>query len=419
MKKINHWINGKNVAGNDYFQTTNPATGEVLAEVASGGEAEVNQAVAAAKEAFPKWANLPMKERARLMRRLGDLIDQNVPEIAAMETADTGLPIHQTKNVLIPRASHNMMKNSVAMLAVCMLAQSHLAIAVGAPAPQEIKIVLLGTKGGPSLLNTARLPQATALTIGDKIWLIDAGYGASLQLVKNGIPLRSINTILLTHLHSDHILDYPSLLMNAWASGLKDHTIQVYGPPGTQAMTKASWKVFDRDITLRMEEEGKPDPRNLVKATDIGQGVIYKDELVTISALKVPHSPFPDGEAFAYRFDTQGKRIVFSGDTSWFPPLATFAQGADILVHEAVHVPSVAKLANSIGNGKTLAEAIASHHTTIEDVGKIAREAHVKKLVLSHLVPATVADDVWQQEAMKNYPGPVIVGHDNMTLSVP
>ncbi|MDF2527218.1 MAG: hpaE [Enterobacter mori] len=107
MKKINHWINGKNVAGSEYFHTTNPASGEVLAEVASGGEAEIHQAVAAAKEAFPKWANLPMKERARLMRRLGDLIDQNVPEIAAMETADTGLPIHQTKNVLIPRASHN------------------------------------------------------------------------------------------------------------------------------------------------------------------------------------------------------------------------------------------------------------------------------------------------------------------------
>lgn len=126
--------------------------------------------------------------------------------------------------------------------------------------------------------------------------------------------------------------------MNAWASGLKDHTIQVYGPPGTQAMTKASWKVFDRDITLRMEEEGKPDPRNLVKATDIGQGVIYKDELVTISALKVPHSPFPDGEAFAYRFDTQGKRIVF-----WRYVLVSAAcnvcPGADILVHEAVHVP--------------------------------------------------------------------------------
>ena len=77
MKKINHWINGKNVAGSEYFHTTNPASGEVLAEVASGGEAEIHQAVAAAKEAFPKWANMPMKERARLMRRLGDLIDQN------------------------------------------------------------------------------------------------------------------------------------------------------------------------------------------------------------------------------------------------------------------------------------------------------------------------------------------------------
>ncbi|VDZ79597.1 Ribonuclease Z [Salmonella bongori] len=169
-----------------------------------------------------------------------------------------------------------MMKNSVAMLAVGMLAQSHLANAAGAPAPQEIKMVLLGTKGGPSLLNTARLPQATALTIGDRVWLIDAGYGASLQLVKSGIPLRNINTILLTHLHSDHILDYPSVLMNAWASGLKDHTIQVYGPPGTQAMTKAIWNVFDRDITLRMEEEGKPDPRTLVKATDIEQASSIK-----------------------------------------------------------------------------------------------------------------------------------------------
>ncbi|MDI3441023.1 5-carboxymethyl-2-hydroxymuconate semialdehyde dehydrogenase [Erwinia sp. V90_4] len=107
MKKVNHWINGKNVASHDYFTTCNPATGEVLAEVASGGEQEIEQAVAAAKIAFPKWAGTPMKERARLMRRLGELIDRNVPQIAELETADTGLPIHQTRNVLIPRASHN------------------------------------------------------------------------------------------------------------------------------------------------------------------------------------------------------------------------------------------------------------------------------------------------------------------------
>ena len=107
MKKVNHWINGKNVESKEYFEDLNPATGEVIAEVASGGQKEIDEAVAAAKEAFPKWANTPMKERARLMRKLGELIDQNVPQIAELETQDTGLPIHQTKDVLIPRASHN------------------------------------------------------------------------------------------------------------------------------------------------------------------------------------------------------------------------------------------------------------------------------------------------------------------------
>lgn len=104
---LKHWINGKEVESKETFINYNPATMEEICEVASGGETEVNAAVAAAKEAFPKWANTPAKERARLMRNLGELIDKNVPKIAELETKDTGLPIHQTKNVLIPRASHN------------------------------------------------------------------------------------------------------------------------------------------------------------------------------------------------------------------------------------------------------------------------------------------------------------------------
>jgi 5-carboxymethyl-2-hydroxymuconic-semialdehyde dehydrogenase len=103
---IKHWINGREVESKEVFETVNPATGEVITEVASGGADEINAAVAAAK-AFPKWAGTPAKERAKIMRRLGELIDQNVPMLAELETLDTGLPIHQTKNVLIPRASHN------------------------------------------------------------------------------------------------------------------------------------------------------------------------------------------------------------------------------------------------------------------------------------------------------------------------
>jgi 5-carboxymethyl-2-hydroxymuconic-semialdehyde dehydrogenase len=105
--KINHLINGRSVAGQHYFETVNPATQDVLAEVASGGEAEVNSAVAAAYAAFPKWAATPATERAKIMRKLGDLITQHVPEIAQTETRDCGQTISQTGKQLVPRAADN------------------------------------------------------------------------------------------------------------------------------------------------------------------------------------------------------------------------------------------------------------------------------------------------------------------------
>ncbi|WP_332824739.1 5-carboxymethyl-2-hydroxymuconate semialdehyde dehydrogenase [Ramlibacter sp.] len=105
--RIDHLIDGKAVAGREYFETVNPATQEVLAEVASGGEPEVNAAVAAAKAAFPKWSALPATERAKLVRKLGDLVAQHVPQIARTETDDTGQVIAQTGKQLVPRAADN------------------------------------------------------------------------------------------------------------------------------------------------------------------------------------------------------------------------------------------------------------------------------------------------------------------------
>ena len=107
MNRIDHLIGGRRVAGERYFETLNPATQEVLAEVACGGEAQVDAAVAAAKEAFPKWAGTPAVERARLMRKLGDLIAQHVPEISQLETNDCGQVIAQTGKQLVPRAADN------------------------------------------------------------------------------------------------------------------------------------------------------------------------------------------------------------------------------------------------------------------------------------------------------------------------
>jgi len=106
-QRIDHLINGKAVASPEHFETVNPSTQAVLAEVAAGGSDEVNAAVAAAKAAFPKWSATPQKERARLMRKLGDLINAQVPEIAAMESSDCGQTISQTGKQLIPRAADN------------------------------------------------------------------------------------------------------------------------------------------------------------------------------------------------------------------------------------------------------------------------------------------------------------------------
>src|SRR6186997_1589004 len=105
--RIEHLIAGKSVAGRDYFETVNPATQQVLAQVASGGEAEVNAAVAAAKEAFPKWAATPAPQRAKLIRKLGDLVAAHVAELAQTETNDCGQPIAQTGRQLVPRAADN------------------------------------------------------------------------------------------------------------------------------------------------------------------------------------------------------------------------------------------------------------------------------------------------------------------------
>src|SRR5580704_11761055 len=105
--QIQHLIDGAAVPSRDYFETINPATQEVLAEVARGGEREVDAAVAAAKAAFPAWAGRPAAERAALLRKLGDLIAKHVAEIAATETRDTGQVIAQTAKQLVPRSADN------------------------------------------------------------------------------------------------------------------------------------------------------------------------------------------------------------------------------------------------------------------------------------------------------------------------
>ena len=151
--KIDHLIDGKPVAGTSYFETVNPATQGMLAEVAAGGEAEVNAAVAAAKEAFPKWAGLPATERAKKVRALGDLIAKHVPEIAATETDDTGQVIAQTGKQLVPRAADNFYY----FAEMCTRVDGHTY-----PTPTHLNYTLFHPVGVCALISPWNVPFMTA-----------------------------------------------------------------------------------------------------------------------------------------------------------------------------------------------------------------------------------------------------------------
>src|SRR6185312_3828654 len=151
--KIDHLINGSPVAGADYFPSVNPATQDVLAEVARGGAAEVNAAVAAARAAFPAWARRPAAERATVLRRLGDLIAREVPQLARTETQDTGQPIAQTARQLVPRAADNFYY----FAEMCVRVDGHTY-----PTPTHLNYTLFQPVGVCALISPWNVPFMTA-----------------------------------------------------------------------------------------------------------------------------------------------------------------------------------------------------------------------------------------------------------------
>lgn len=123
--------------------------------------------------------------------------------------------------------------------------------------------------------------------------------------------------------------------------------------------------------------------------------------------------------AFAYRFDARDRSIVISGDTRRSDALIRLAQGADVLVHEALYVPAVERLTARVPNAATLRRSIISHHTSVEDAGRVAEAAGVKTLVLSHLVPADdpdITEQMWIEAARSTYKGQIIVGRDLLEI---
>ncbi|HEY5897061.1 MAG TPA: MBL fold metallo-hydrolase [Burkholderiales bacterium] len=282
--------------------------------------------------------------------------------------------------------------------------------------PKRTRLVLLGTKGGPRVGTTPKNPS-TLLLINGVPYVVDFGYGTSVQLVAAGVPLNTVRYMFLTHHHSDHMLEYGTLLYNAWAAGLRS-PIDVYGPPGVDAMRRSHFEYMKLDIETRIADEGRPDLRKLVTAHEFEKGgVVMQNADVKVSAALVRHPPVVP--SFAYRFDAKDRSIVISGDTTYAPELAEFAKGADVLVHEVMYLPGLEALLKKVPNAATLREHLLASHTVPEDVGRIAAAANVKTLVLSHLVPGddpSISDAQWTEGVRKHYGGRIVVGKDLLEI---
>ena len=287
---------------------------------------------------------------------------------------------------------------------------------MNAAPPQPDRLVLLGTKGGPAIRKGGPSPTANLLVIGGYPYVIDCGLGVTRGLVEAGLALPELRCIIITHLHSDHVLELGPLIHTAWTAGLKEKVV-VHGPAGTAAVWQGFLASLSYDIAIRIEDEGRPDLARMVEVREYGDGAVFTDEKVKLTALRVLHPPVTD--CFALRFDHGAGSVVFSADTTYFPLLAAFAQGADILVHEAIYEPGVDRLVARVGNGVRLKQHLLASHTLAEDVGRIATEAGVGLLALHHLVPADdplVTEQHWIDALRSQYQGPLVVGRDGLFL---
>lgn len=340
------------------------------------------------------------------------------------------------------------------------------------------RLVLLGTAGGSNPKST-RCGYANAVIVGEAAYVIDCGEGVHRQAWRAGISTHSqrrppggatVEAVFLTHLHSDHVIDLPNLLLGFWPN----HHIDVYGPgpaglpipaypperevellypeaptPGARDFLDHVFRAFAYNINVRMADEGRPNPTANVVVHEIGVerdgyrpdvdlGVVASgasgeaaapamepveirpldDNGVRVTAILVQHAPvFP---ALAYRFDTPSGSVVFSGDTGPCENIVRLAAGADILVHDTIDVEFIARRVANLPNREAIVNHLAGSHTAPEDAARLAARAGVRTLVLSHLVPGDgeLSEAEWEARARPFFDGDVVCGVDLDTYTL-
>jgi ribonuclease BN (tRNA processing enzyme) len=318
----------------------------------------------------------------------------------------------------------------IAAGAAALPALSLSARAQAGPAPPKAgtRVITLGTAAGPPP-RAHRAQSSNLLIVNGSFYVVDAGDGAARRIAKAGINVRDIGTIFLTHLHDDHMAGLGTLMSVAW-DNQRIQPINVYGPPRTDDLVKAAVQYFSISAEIRIADGGRSVPIDQVFfGHDVRPGPVYQDANVKVTAAETTHFQFHTGDAagryksYAYRFETPDRVVVFTGDTGPNDALATLAKDADLLVSEANSVEE--RMQGLIRSGQWQAMTPAEQagirrqmtqgHLSLDDVGKMATQARVKTVVLTHLT-AKPDDDytTWTNEVKKYFSGQVLIARDLM-----
>ena len=315
---------------------------------------------------------------------------------------------------------------------------------------KALHVLLCGT--GSPMPDLTRANACAAIIAGGHVVVIDAGPGSWARLAAAGVPAAAIDTVLLTHLHSDHIGDLGELATQSWLGGRKV-PLQVYGPPapepsmrvsnaegevlgaaGTEDAVKGFAQAYNADADFRIAQGHELVPTEAARM--IGHDIarpgaeeavtVYDQDGLKISAFLVNHDPVEP--AYGYRIDYGGRALVVSGDTKKVANMVRFSRGADLLVHEALNPDLVEMLAEALdqtGNKRagTMARQVIEYHTTPVEVAEIAKEAGVPHLVITHMVPplrnALMRHMFMRGVAAARGDGDTLLGYDGLLITLP
>lgn len=298
--------------------------------------------------------------------------------------------------------------------------------------PDGLHVALCGA-GGP-LADPVRSGPCVAVAAGETLLVIDAGSGAARNLTRMQLPPGRVAAVLLTHFHSDHLDGLGELALLRWTGAAHGTPLPVHGPPGVAEVVAGLDRAYALDAGYRVAHHGpEATPpsgagmaaRPFERPSAGAERVVLEREGLRVAAFRVDHAPADP--AVGYRIDYRGRSAVVSGDTARSPELERMAEGADLLVHEALSERLVARLreqAEAAGraNLAKILSDVPGYHTTPVGAAQTAAASGARHLLLYHVVPPLPLpglEAAFLEGVAEAYAGPVTLGRDGVTVSLP